>query len=105
MKKTVKNKINIPIVLVFSLFAMLLSGCGEQSPASDDACTNEVASAAASTSKTCAGAASNGVTGGKRQAAQTNAVPFVAGLEDSSLSGFRLQFSGMPDLNRLMDFI
>ena len=40
-----------------------------------------------------------------RQMAETNKVPFVAGFDSSGLSGFELQFSGMPDLNRLMDFV
>ena len=41
----------------------------------------------------------------RKQAVETNAVPFVAGFDQMGLSGFDLQFSGMPDLNRLMDFV
>ena len=37
--------------------------------------------------------------------AETNTVPFVAGFDLSGLAGFELQFSGMPDLNRLMDYV
>ena len=40
-----------------------------------------------------------------KEAAETNAIPFVAGFSQSGLSGFDLQFSDMPDLNRLMDFV
>ena len=32
-------------------------------------------------------------------------MPFVAGFDPTELRGFELQFSDMPDLNRLMDFV
>ena len=37
--------------------------------------------------------------------AETNVVPFVSGFDPMGMSGFDLQFSGMPDLNRLLDFV
>ena len=41
----------------------------------------------------------------EKLATETNAVPFVAGFDPMGMSGFDVQFSGMPDLNRLMDFV
>ena len=41
----------------------------------------------------------------EKLASETNAVPFATGLDPIGMSGFDVQFSAMPDLNRLMDFV
>jgi uncharacterized protein YfaS (alpha-2-macroglobulin family) len=39
------------------------------------------------------------------ETSKANAIPFVTGFAPTELRGFELQFSDMPDLNRLMDFV
>ena len=113
MKNKAKNKFRRVALPVFAVLALLLAGCddGKSRCADTEAKPSEnvedgggksAVSPAGSIRNICA---ENSGTNSPKQEAEASRDPFVAGFDPMGLSGFDIQFSGMPDLNRLMDFV
>ena len=127
MKDMSKLKIAFVPVATFLVCMLSIMGCGKEGDKEN--ATNGVAKTAAVPA--CAGVVENAASpagggvventavqasggtsenaavpvGGKEKEPEASKDPFVAGFDPMGLSGFDLQFSGMPDLNRLMDFV
>ena len=123
MKNMAKFNIVTISVVFFLVCALALVGCGKEGndKGTGSAEKADVQQAGDGAAKMAAvpvsGTATDGksFTGGKSatdaksaaaaNAAKKDADPFVAGFDQMGLSGFDIQFSEMPDLNRLMDFV
>ncbi len=115
VKDMSKLKIGFVSAATFLVFGMTVVGCGKEGDkgnATDGAAKVADAPVSGGVAKDAAAPAGGGTSenaaaqvGGKEKEPEAAKDPFVAGFDPMGLSGFDMQFSGMPDLNRLMDFV
>ena len=100
MRNETKLKSCAACTVAFLISALMVGGCDKQEE------KQGTPDGGVETNATeCVVAAPSGEKDKVVKTSKANAMPFVAGFDPTELRGFELQFSDMPDLNRLMDFV